>query len=93
MRQVMQGQADNLGGGVYKRRLSKNMYRSIVVAKGGRYWVFAYLFAKKDRANITDDELDGFRALAGLYARKTDLDIAKELQLREIVEICHDQES
>jgi hypothetical protein len=35
IRQVMLGQADDLGGGVFKRRLSKNQYRSIVVAKGG----------------------------------------------------------
>ena len=78
---------------MYKKRLSKNRYRSIVVARGGRYWVFAYLFAKKDRSNIEDDELDGFRALAGLYARKTDVEISKELGLKGIVEICHGQES
>jgi hypothetical protein len=27
-----------------------------------------------------------------LYARKTDADIAKELQFKEIVEICHGEE-
>jgi hypothetical protein len=57
IRQVMLGHADDLGGGVFKKRLSKNMYRSIIVARGRRYWVYAYLFAKKDRANINDDEL------------------------------------
>jgi hypothetical protein len=36
--QVMMGQADDLGGGV-KKRLSKNLARSIILAKGGRYWV------------------------------------------------------
>jgi hypothetical protein len=93
MRHVMLGQADDLGGGVFKKRLGKNLYRSILVAKGGRYWVFSYLFAKKDRANIDADELVNFRAFAALYARKTDADIAKELQLRELVEICHGDES
>lgn len=93
IRQVMLGQADDLGGGVFKKRLSKNMYRSIVVAKGGRYWVYAYLFAKKDRANIGDGELAHFRALADLYARKKNADVAKELQIKELVEICHDNES
>jgi hypothetical protein len=92
IRQVMLGQADDLGGGVFKKRLSKNQVRSIILAKGGRYWVYAYLFAKKDRANIGDDELVNFRAVAGLYARKTDADIAKELQLKELVEICHGEE-
>ena len=61
--------------------------------EGGRYWVYAYLFAKKDRANINDDELANLRAVAGLYARKTDADIAKEILFEELAEICHDQES
>jgi hypothetical protein len=92
IRQVMLGQAVDLGGGVFKKRLGRNLYRSIIVAKGGRYWVYAYLFAKKDRANISDDELADFRAVAGLYARKTDADIAKELKFNEIMEICHGEE-
>jgi hypothetical protein len=56
--------ADDLGGGIFKKRLNENRYRSIVLAKGGHFWVCEYLFAKKDRANIEDDELDGFRKLA-----------------------------
>jgi hypothetical protein len=93
MRQVMRGQADDLGGGVFKKRMRKNLYRSIIVAKGGRNWAYAYLFAKKDRANIERNELDEFRAVAALYARKTDADIAKELQLKELEEICHGNET
>jgi hypothetical protein len=87
IRQVILGQADNLGGGVFKKRLGKNQYRSLILAKGGRYWVYTYLFAKQNRANIDDDELTAFRALADLYARKTDADIARELQFGELVEI------
>lgn len=93
IRQVMLGQADDLGGGVFKKRLRKNQYRSIIIAKAGRYWVYAYLFAKQNRANIEDDELRGFRAQAALYARKTDADIARELHLKEIVEICDGKEA
>ncbi|MET0505278.1 MAG: type II toxin-antitoxin system RelE/ParE family toxin, partial [Luteibacter sp.] len=37
VREVMLGQADDLGGGVYKKRLNRNMHRSIVLAKGRRY--------------------------------------------------------
>lgn len=88
---VMAGQADDLGGGVFKKRLDKNRSRSIILAKGRRYWVYAYLFAKKDRANIDDDELKAFRKLADLYAEKTDVEIARELEAKVIVEICHDQ--
>ena len=81
--EVMKGQADDLCGGVFKKRLNKNMHRSIVLAKGGKFWVYAYLSAKKDRANIDDDELVAFRELAALYSRKTETDIAKELQAKE----------
>lgn len=89
IRQVMLGQADNLGGGVWKKRLGNNLYRSILVAKGRRFWVYVYLFAKQDRANIDDDELAAFRDLADLYARKTDAEIAKELRAGALMEICH----
>jgi len=90
--EVMKGQADDLGGGVFKKRLNKNMHRSIVLARGRTYWVYAYLFAKKDRDNIDDDELSAFRDLADVYAAKTDVEIATELEARELVEICHDDQ-
>lgn len=88
IRAVQKGQADDLGGGVFKKRLDKNRHRSIILAKGRRFWVYAYLFAKKDRANIDDSELRAFRDLADLYAQKTDDQIGRELEAREIVEIC-----
>lgn len=88
IRAVRKGQADDLGGGVFKKRLDKSRHRSIVLAKGRRLWVYAYLFAKKDRSNIDDSELRAFRDLADLYAQKTDHQIGRELEAREIVEIC-----
>jgi hypothetical protein len=88
IRQVVLGQAIDLGGGVFKKRLGKNLYRSILVAKGRRYWIYVYLFAKKDQANIGARDLSDFRALARLYARKTEADIAAELELGELTEIC-----
>ncbi len=93
IQEVMKGQADDLGGGVFKKRLNKNMYRSIILAKRGRYWIYVYLFAKKDRQNIEDDELDAFRNLADVYEAKSEGDIAKELAAKELVEICHDQKA
>ena len=93
IRQVMAGQADDLGGGVFKKRLNDNMHRSIVLAKGGRYWVYEYLFAKKDRDNIEDDELVAFKALAKAYAGLTDVQIADLLSGKDLVEICHDDKA
>jgi hypothetical protein len=34
-----------------------------------------------------------FRALAALYARKTAVDITKEVHLKELLKICHGEES
>jgi hypothetical protein len=60
--EVRKGQADDLAGGVFKKRLNKNMHRSIILAKGGRYWIYEFLFAKKDQANVNDEERTKKRA-------------------------------
>jgi len=91
--EVMEGQADDLGGGVFKKRLNKNRHRSIILARGRKYWIYVYLFAKKDRENIEDDELDAFRDLADVYAAKSEKDLIKELAAKELVEICHEQKA
>ncbi len=87
----MKGQCDDLGGGVFKKRLNKNLSRSIIVSKGGQYWVFAFLYHKKDRSNIDQEELSGFRMYAALFAQKTPTEIAKDIELQQLVEICHDE--
>jgi len=91
IREVMQGQADDLGGGVFKKRLNKNMHRSIVLGKGRRHWVFAYLFAKKDRANIDDDELADFKKLAQAYDRMTGFELASALRQGDLLELCDEE--
>lgn len=52
--------------------------------------MFAYLFAKKDRANIDDDELMAFRKLAELYRRKTQAELDTEIGTGALLEICND---
>lgn len=88
---LLNGQADNLGGGVWKKRLNQNRHRSIVLAKGRHYWVFQYLFAKQSHSNINQSELDGFRSLAKIYEDLNDAQIQQLLDLTELVEIGHDQ--
>jgi hypothetical protein len=91
IRQVMLGQADDLGGGVFKKRLGKNLYRSIIVAKGGRYWVYEYLFAKKDRANIEDNDLVRFRKIAKAYETLTKRQVDELIEECSWTEICNDR--
>lgn len=94
--QVMAGQADDLGGGVFKKRLSDNQYRSIILARGnagGRaIWVYAYLFAKQDRANIEEDELKAFKQLAKAYAALTEAQVSALLAGNDWIEICIDRD-
>lgn len=90
IKEVQVGQADDLGGGVWKKRLNNNQDRSIILAKGGRYWIFQYLFHKKDRANIDQAELKEFKKLAKIFEKVTDAQIANLLENKDLVEICHD---
>ena len=61
--QIGQGQMVDLGGGVYKKRLDENRHRSIILAHCGQFWIYEFLFAKKDRDNIDASELMTFRTL------------------------------
>ena len=93
IRQVMIGQADDLGGGVFKKRLNNNRYRLIILAKDGRFWVLVYLFAKRDSANIEENELAAFKKLARAYGCQTEAGIALEIKNGDLLEICHDDQS
>ena len=87
---ILRGQADDLGGGVFKKRLNKNRHRSIVLAKAGRLWIYEYLYAKNDRDTIEDDELEDFRTLAKSYATLSDTQLGRLLEDGDLTEICHD---
>ncbi len=91
--EVRRGQADDLGGGVFKKRLNKNMHRSILLAKGGRYWIYEFLFAKKNQANIDDDDLNDFRALTKRYAALSAHQVAQLLEDKDLMEICYGNEN
>ena len=92
IKEVMAGQAVDLGGGVYKKRLNKNQHRSIILAKGGEYWIYEYLFAKNDRDNIDDAVLEMFRLLAKGYQGLRKSQLTKLIEEKHLLEICHDDE-
>lgn len=88
--EVMNGQyAADLGGGVYKKRLNKNMHRSIILAKCGNRWVYEYLFAKNERDNIDDDEEQGYKFLAKSYAKLTVAQLDELIAGARLLEICN----
>ena len=89
-RGVLLGQADDLGGGVFKKRIGHNLYRAIILTRAGKLWVYEYLFAKKDRANIEDDELVQFKKLAKAYATLEPQQIDALIADGQWMEICHE---
>ena len=91
--EIVNGQCDDLGGGVFKKRLNKNMHRGIILAEGKMYWVYEYLFAKKDCDNIDVKELAAFRELAKAYAKVKDGQLKRLLNDHDLVEICYDSET
>ena len=90
IQQAVQGQADDLGGGVFKKRINSNLHRAIILAKLKRFWIFEYLFAKNDRENIDAGELVQFRALAKAYTELSDKQIEQLIGNNHFVEICDD---
>jgi hypothetical protein len=86
--QVIQGQSVDLGGGVFKKRLNENRHRSIILSKSGRYWIYEFLFAKKDLDNISDEELSNFRKLAKAYSELSKNQVEQLLRNKDLVEIC-----
>lgn len=87
--ELKKGQGVDLGGGVWKKRLNKNMHRSIVLAKGKKRWIYAYLFHKNTLDNIEGDELADFRKLAKSYEGYTEDEINVLVEQKRLVEICH----
>lgn len=59
----------DLGGGLIKQRVAKKGegrrggFRTIIIYQRGERAFFVYGFAKSDRDNITEDELEGFKKL------------------------------
>lgn len=90
IQEVMDGQyAADLGGGVFKKRLNKNMHRSIILAKCGKRWVYEYLFAKNERDNIEEDEEVLYKTLAKTYSKLTAAQLEELVANKDLVEICH----
>jgi hypothetical protein len=92
-REIKLGQCDDLGGGVFKKRLANNDYRSIILTKNRGQWVYEYLFAKKDRESIDDRELVAFRKLSSAYAALTRDQLGLLCVAGDLLEICNDDKT
>jgi len=93
------GQVDaDLGGGVIKQRIARpgrgksGGYRTIIYFRRGERVVFAYGFAKSDRANIDAVEEKQFKEAARHVLRLTENQIDELLKNGDFVEVKYEQE-
>lgn len=69
-------------------------YRTIIAYRASQRSVFLYGFAKNERENIDDQELDDLKKLAKHYLGYSDAQIAVALARAELREVaCDDQEA
>ena len=94
VKQLEAGQADaDLGGGVYKIRVARSGegksggYRVIVYFKSEERTFFAYGFAKSDRGNIDQGELQEFKKKAKVNFSLTEEQIKDRLKDKTLFEI------
>ena len=94
------GQVDaDLGGEVIKQRVARpgqgksGGYRTIIFFRRGMRAVFAYGFAKSDRANIDADEEKQFKEAAHHVLRLTENQIDELLENGDFVEVKYEETS
>lgn len=97
--EVADGNADaDLGGGVFKQRVARQGqgksggYRTLILHKRGKDFIFAYGFPKNERSNISDAELKALRRLSKEYADKSAADIAAAIEAGELIEVEQDED-
>ena len=94
------GQVDaDLGAHLIKQRIARpgggrsGGARTVIAYRAARRSVFLYGFAKSERDNIDDRELDDLKRLANYYLNYSDGQIATALAHRELTEVvCNEQE-
>jgi hypothetical protein len=83
----------DLGGGVIKQRVARTGqgrsggYRMLVAYRWGDLAVFLYGFAKKERDNIEDDELESLRNVASDILNSTVECIEKQVKEGRLQEV------
>lgn len=89
----------DLGGSVIKQRVARpgagksGGYRTIVFFQSGERAVFAFGFAKSDRANLSPEELAFFRKAAKLVLQFSNEQMNAEVQAGRLMEVnCHGQD-
>jgi hypothetical protein len=87
----------DLGGGIIKQRVARpgqgrsRGYRTLLAYRAGDLAVFLYGFAKSDRENIEDDELQALRDIAAAWLRATGGDLDNQTMKGLAQEVQYDE--
>lgn len=98
--EMEQGLIDaDLGGGVVKKRVplpgrgKSGSVRTLVATNKGSRWIFVFGFEKNERANISDDELDGLRNIAKEWLSRATIQLDTAVDDGALQEICNEQKN
>ena len=84
----------DLGGGVVKKRIGlagrgkRGGVRTLVATNKGNRWFFVFGFEKNERANISDEELEGLQIIAADLLARTGPQLDEAVADGALQEIC-----
>lgn len=87
----------DLGSGLIKQRIAREGsgrskgYRTIIAYKENKRAIFLYGFAKNEKENIEDDELESWKEIAQAYLKLNEQDMKKSVVSGFLEEINHDK--
>lgn len=88
----------DLGGGLIKQRVARpgqgrsGGFRMVVAYRAAGRAVFLYAFAKSDRDNIDDDELEALRTIGANWLAASAELVGQAIEDGELKEIEHDDD-
>jgi len=86
----------NLGGNVYKKRIGRlgegkrGAYRTILLMKQDDKIIFAHGFAKGEKDNITNNELDDFKMMAEAFLNLSQEKLNTLINNKNLIELSND---
>lgn len=99
VRAIAEGRIDaDLGGGLIKQRIARRGqgrrggYRVVIAYRHSDRAVFLYGFAKSDRDNMDDDELEEFRRQGRIWLSLNDQRLTEAIADKELREVSNDEE-
>ncbi len=89
----------DLGGGIVKKRVGlagrgkRGGARTLVATNKGSRWFFVFGFEKNERANISDEELEGLQSIAADLLARTARQLDEAIEDLSLQEICYDDQT